>query len=138
MSDTTYPVRIEFPIAWGDMDALGHVNNVMYFRYFESVRMEYFRRVGMPLAEQGPILASTACDFVSPLAWPDTIRVETGISRFGKSSFTMAYRIFSVQQGMEVARGHGVCVYFDYTRKKSTPLPDALRQRMESLEVSIC
>lgn len=135
MADEPYlPVSIEFPIAWGDMDALGHVNNVMYFRYFESARISWFRRVEMPFEPAGPILATTTCDFLLPLTYPDTIRVETGVTKIGNASFTMAYRLFSTRLGAIAARGSGVCVWYDYAAARSAPLPAELRARMEELQ----
>ena len=66
-----YPVRIAVPVAWGEMDAMGHVNNVVYLRYFESVRMVYLERIGLMAHMQehgvGPILAETRCRFRLPL-----------------------------------------------------------------------
>ena len=69
-----FPVVIEMPVRWGDMDAFNHVNNVVYLRYFESARIAYFERLGfgISIAEQGigPILASTSCEFKFPLTYP--------------------------------------------------------------------
>ena len=77
-----YPVTIEVPVAWGEMDAFQHVNNIVYFRYFESARIAYFDKIGiwefMEADGVGPILASTRCSFKIPLAFPDTVTVGTG------------------------------------------------------------
>ncbi|MBM3461256.1 MAG: acyl-CoA thioesterase [Armatimonadetes bacterium] len=137
MSDETrYPVRIEFPVAWGEMDALAHVNNIIYFRYFESARIAYFREVGMTFEPAGPILANTSCDFVVPITYPDTVRVECGVTRIGRSSFTMAYRVFSVTQNTVAARGQAVCVWYDYGAGKSAPLPEDIRGNIAGLEAA--
>jgi len=70
-----YPVVIEVPVAWGEMDAFGHVNNIVYFRYFESARLAYFYKLDlidmMTKTGIGPILASTSCRFKIPLTYPD-------------------------------------------------------------------
>src|SRR5438128_1459859 len=75
----TYPVVIEQAVVWGDMDSYQHVNNTVYFRYFENARLEYFRRLGWFEFEKetgiGPILAATQATFRKPLAYPDTISV---------------------------------------------------------------
>lgn len=131
---TAYPVHIVVPVAWGEMDSLGHVNNIVYFRYFESARIAYFDRVKIVFAAIGPILAHTSCDFLLPLEYPDTLRLEAGVSRLGNSSFTMAYRIHSRKHENWVARGQGVCVWYDYESKTSAPLPGDVRERIHLLE----
>ncbi|MCR4315192.1 MAG: acyl-CoA thioesterase [Planctomycetes bacterium] len=140
-----YPVKLSTPIAWGDMDAFGHVNNTVFFRLFESGRIAYFDEVQMPprpihqeaedRPDHGPILASTNCDFLLPLTYPDNVRVETGVERVGNSSFTMVYRILSEKFGWkEAGRGKGVVVWCDYKTGKSVPLPEDIKQRMRTLE----
>lgn len=133
----SYPVSVEFPLAWGDMDALGHVNNVRYFRYFESARIAYFEALGMKVSlESGgaPILASTSCDFLFPLTFPDRLRAEASIVKLGTTSATMAYRVISLAQDKEAARGQGTIVWFDYETQKSIPIPADMRARIETLE----
>lgn len=134
------PVRIEVPIAWGDMDAFGHVNNTVYLRLFESARIALFERVDVAYRDVtgtcAPILASTQCQFRLPMTYPDTARVETGISHIGRSSFTMPYRVHSVRHGRVAAEGDGVAVWFDYAAGKSAPLPEELRRRLEALRVA--
>ena len=94
-----YPVIIEIPVAWGEMDAFQHVNNIVYFRYFESARITYFERTGLiAYMEQngiGPILASTQCKFKFPLTYPDTVRVGVRVGDLGEDRFTMYYRVVS-------------------------------------------
>ena len=135
---STYPVTLEFPVAWGDMDALGHVNNIRYFAYFESARIAYFERLGLRVAldsaEGSPILASTSCDFLFPLSYPDRVRAEASIVKVGRSSATMAYRVVSLTYGQEAARGQGVIVWFDYGARQSMPIPDHLRARIGEIE----
>ncbi len=133
----SYPVSLEFPLAWGDMDALGHVNNVQYFRYFESARIAYFEALGLKvsLASGGaPILANTSCDFLFPLTFPDRLRAEASIVKLGRSSATMAYRVVSLTHDREAARGQGTIVWFDYETQKSIPIPAEMRARIEHLE----
>ena len=70
----SYPVHLEIPVAWGDMDAFGHVNNTVYFRWFESGRMALFERIGIGSERPervGPILASTSCEFLAPVVLID-------------------------------------------------------------------
>lgn len=135
--ETSHPVHWEQSVEWGDQDAFGHVNNVVYFRYCENARLAHFERVGMPFPNNGPlgpIVATASCDFLRPVSYPDRLRVETGVSRLGSSSFTYSYRIFSQQQNDWVCRGSAVAVLFDYQQKRATPLPEALRERILALE----
>ena len=128
-----FPVRIEIPVAWGDMDAFGHVNNVVYLRWFESARIAWFERVGISDRRDGgigPILASTHCQYLRPLAYPDTILAEATVTRLGRSSFDMAHRIVRKATGEVAAQGGGVLVMFDYASGKSAPIDAALRERM--------
>lgn len=137
--NTRYPVQCENEVAWGEQDALGHVNNTVYFRYFENARIRHFLAMGMPMPQpgnqaEGPILASTRCDFLRPLTYPDRVRTEIGVSRIGTSSFTHLYRIYSISQQTWVARGESVTVYYDYVKGTSTPLPTELRRSLLVLE----
>ena len=136
MSD--YPITVDIPVSWGDLDAFQHVNNTVYFRWFESARILYFQAVGLVDSMRderiGPILASTSCDFKLPLTYPDQVRSSASVSRIGKSSFTMDYRIRSESSGWEVAaQGSGVVVLFDYTEGKSVRISDELRARIEGV-----
>jgi acyl-CoA thioester hydrolase len=134
-----FPICIQVPIAWGDMDAFGHVNNTVYFRLFEDARIRFFEEVGIdhraPGAGCAPILATTQCQFRFPMSYPDTARVETGIAQIGRSSFTMRYVVYSVRHDRLAAEGDGVLVWYDYQAQKSAPLPEALRARIEAMRV---
>jgi acyl-CoA thioester hydrolase len=133
-----FPVVIEVPLAWGDMDAFQHVNNTVYFRWFESARIAYFRRVGYGSLEEsaglGPILASTSCRFRIPLAYPDTVSVGTRVPEIGEDRFVMEYVAVSHHHAKVAARGEGVIVSFDYTRQAKCALPDAVRRAIVELE----
>ena len=87
-----YPVVIEIPVAWGEMDAFQHVNNTVYFRYFESGRIAYFEHSGWTTRERtgdiGPILASVTCRFKFPLTFPDRVLVGTRADTIGEDRFT--------------------------------------------------
>ena len=93
MSLTGFPVELSCPVAWGQMDAFEHVNNVVYFRYFEDARIAYFRQVGMleymESAGEGPILASTQCRFRIPLTYPDQVTIGACVREMGPDRFNM-------------------------------------------------
>lgn len=136
-----FPVVIEIPVAWGEMDAFGHLNNTVYFRYFESARMAYFERLQVLefMAETGigPILGSTSCKFRIPLLYPDTVSVGTRISDLAGDRFTMEYAVVSHQHQKLAAEGTGVVVSFDYNTRNKTPIPDEMKNRIEALESTV-
>lgn len=135
-----YPVIIEIPVAWGEMDSLQHVNNIAYFRYFESARMAYFYEIDiwsyMDETGIGPILASTECKFRIPLSYPDTVSVGTRITNVDEERFVMKYVVVSHQHQRIAAEGEGVIVSYDYRGKKKAPLPEEIKTRIEALENS--
>ena len=135
-----WPVSLEVPVAWGDMDAFEHVNNTVFLRWFESARIAYFERLGfldrMEADGVGPILARATCDYRLALRYPDRVRVEATVTRLGNSSFVMGYRVHSIQQGALAAEGEGVVVLFDYGTEQKAQLDDGLRAAIEALEAT--
>ena len=135
-----YPVSVTIPVAWGEMDAFQHVNNVAYARWLETGRIAYFGRIGflerMRSEGIGPILARLGIEYRRPVTFPDTVRVDVTVTKIGKTSFTLAYRIWSTAQQAEVATGEDVIVVLDYRTSRTTPVDEALRAAIVSLEVS--
>lgn len=129
--------QLEIPVAWGEQDAFGHLNNVMYFRYFESVRMHYLERIGVLRSHRehkiGVLLASTSCDFLRPVEWPAKLIAHTGCKHVGNTSFTLEYVIVD-EHGEAVARGSSVQVMFDYARSTKVTVPDAIRKAIASCQ----
>lgn len=134
----SFPVTIGVPIAWGDMDAFAHVNNTVYFRWFESARIAYFDHIGFRGGTShdgvGPILASTQCRFRRPLVYPDAVRVGARVSDVGVDRFTMEYRVVAEATGDVAADGSGVVVAFDYRAGGKTALPAGIRDAIRALE----
>jgi acyl-CoA thioester hydrolase len=133
-----FPVVISLPVQWGELDAYGHVNNAVFFRYFESARMEYLDRCGLVESYKrdriGAILHSTSCRFRRALFHPDTVLVGAKVTRIDEDRLTMAYRIVSQRRREVVADGTGIVVVFDYRRRAKTRLPEAVREALEALE----
>jgi acyl-CoA thioester hydrolase len=133
-----FPLSVRIPVAWGEMDAFQHVNNMVYARWLEAARIVYFERLGLLQrvreAGVGPILARSVIDFRRPVAYPDTVRVDASVSRIGTSSFTMSFRVWSEAQDAEVAAGEQVIVHFDYRASSATPLDAALRAAIAEVE----
>ena len=117
---------------------MGHVNNTIYFRFFESVRIEYMIQMGM-FDRKGdkavtPILASTKCDFKFPLTYPDIALASGRCVRVGKTSFTMEYRIESKAHGVVAAKGEGVIVVLSALTRAPVEIDDELRARITKIE----
>jgi acyl-CoA thioester hydrolase len=133
-----YPVIIEIPIAWGEMDAFQHVNNIVYFRHFESARMAYFNRIRfvdvMERTGIGPILASTQCRYKIPLTYPDTVSVGARVPKLEDGRFVMEYLTVSHRHGKVAAVGEGLLVSFDYRNNRKAAIPDEIRQAITTLE----
>jgi acyl-CoA thioester hydrolase len=133
-----FPIVISLPVQWGDQDSMGHVNNVVFFRWCESARIEYFGRVGMPGRRAGGqgefILASIRCDFRRQVNFPDTVRIGARISRIGRSSMTMDHVVVSQAQQAVVAEAESTMVSFDYGSGTSQPVPAEARAAIAKLE----
>lgn len=133
-----YPVIYEADVAWGEMDAFQHVNNVAYFRYFETGRVKYLEATGALAAMErtgiGPILHSINCRYRFPLTYPDRVRVGVRVTEVGEDRFTVHHRVVSMRHGRIAAEGDGVVVMFDYRRNQKAPVPDFLRAAIAGLE----
>jgi acyl-CoA thioester hydrolase len=138
LSNDAFAVSIRLPVFWGDMDALGHVNNVCYLRWFEQARIAYFEAIGLVSdgrSAVGPILATTTCDFLSPVTYPADVVVGASVDRTGRTSFVMRYGV-SLASAPEklVAKGSAVVVTVDYGRGEKVPLSEALLASIASVE----
>jgi acyl-CoA thioester hydrolase len=134
------PVCIRQDVAWGELDALGHVNHTVFLRWFENVRFAWFERVGIAASMResggviGPILARISCDYRAPVGFPETILASARCSRLGRSSATLVNRIWSVQQDAIVAEGEVVLVLRDYRLGRSLAFPVVIRAAIEALD----
>jgi acyl-CoA thioester hydrolase len=133
-----FPIVIEIPILWGDEDAFGHVNNIMYLRWVEAARIEYLRRIDMfpplPPTGVGPIVASVKCDYKTPLRSPDTVLSGARVTRIGNSSFIMEHRIVSRDRKVIAAEADTTMVIVDYSVGRPMRVPDETRRAIEELE----
>jgi len=111
------------------MDAFGHVNNAMYFTYFEQVRVDWLRTldVGHDL-----VLANVSCTFIKPLTFPMDIEVALYAGRAGRSSLDTYYEIRPAPDSQDVLTlGHGTIVWFDHTAGHSVVIPEAVCRQLE-------
>lgn len=136
MELSDFPVHLKMPVAWGQMDAFGHLNNTVYFRFFEDARIACFERIGlnehMTQTGQGPILARTSCVYRQAITFPDEVTSATRIRDLGEDRFTMDYAVFSRKLGL-AAHGEGRIVMLDYGTGAKVPIPGEVRAAIESL-----
>lgn len=121
------------PLRWGDMDALGHVNNTLYFRYMEVVRLDWIFKVGgrTDPAGQGLLIVNAFCNFLRQLDFPGNLRVTMFVANPGRSSFESYHTLERADEpGVVCAEGGAKVVWADYPAKKSVPLPDWLRAHL--------
>ena len=123
-----FPVVIDLPVQWGEMDAYGHLNNTVVFRFFESARIAFLDKCNFLRAydelQIGAILHSTACRFRQPLYYPDTVQVGARVSKVHGDRFEMEYLVFSTSQDAVAAEGTATVVSFDYNERAKTSLPE--------------
>ena len=121
------------PIRWGDMDAMGHVNNTLYFRYFEIVRMDwFFRAVGSSRPQdEGVLIVNSFCNFIRQLEYPGEVRARLFVANAGRSSFdTFMTLERSDEPGVLYADGGATTVWIDHAAKKSKSMPDWFRAQL--------
>ena len=136
-----YTVVVDLNIEWGDMDALQHVNNIEYFKYFQVARIAYFEKIasdGVLEEKRIPlILASTQCKFIYPLAYPDSISVGVRVDAMADQYFTMKYAVVSHRHQRLAAIGDAKVVMFDYVNNKKASIPNEIRKTIIDLEKSV-
>ncbi len=136
-----YPARVEYPVAWGDMDAFGHVNNVVHIRWLENGRVSYLESAGITriLSTQGvgPILATIHCRYKAPVVYPDSVVIGTRVSELGEDHLTFDHRIVSRALRTVVAEGYGQMVSYDYVQRRRAPFPPEVRAAIEALEATV-
>ena len=118
------------PIRWGDMDAMGHVNNTIYFRYMEQARISWFGTLGEQPGPDGvgPIIINAACRFRKELTYPGTVEVRTYAGKPGNSSVpTFIEMRMQDDPGTLYADGSAVIVWIDYPKRKAVRVPDRVR-----------
>ncbi len=133
MTKTTYPYEISLEVAFRDIDAMGFVNNAVFFAYFETVRIKYLGEVmrsgllGTELLDLPLILVDASCTYKSPALLTEVLHIGTGVSRFGTKSFDMLYRVQG-EDGRLIAYGKTVQVMYDYITRSAFPIPDGVQQ----------
>ncbi|SDL94836.1 acyl-CoA thioester hydrolase [Oryzisolibacter propanilivorax] len=122
--------QTRMPVRWGDMDAVGHVNNAMYFRYMEDVRIEWMRAVGRDTAPpgQGAVIAHAFCNFLREIAYPAQLLLTLYVSDAARTTVeTWITMEREDQPGVVLAEGGATLMWVDFTQHKAAPLPEWLR-----------
>ncbi|MHA1964291.1 MAG: acyl-CoA thioesterase [Candidatus Thorarchaeota archaeon] len=132
-----FKIKVEIPIAWGDMDSFKHVNNTKVFKYFETARIKYFEEIGfietMEKDAIGPILASTSAKFIKPLFYPDTVIAGTRVTSIEPTQFIMEYIVESKSKGI-AALGEAKMVVYNYKSSERTTLTDIVRNKIREID----
>ena len=132
-----YPTTISQTIEWGDMDAAQHVNNIVYLRYFENARIEFFNQIGfmdfMGEVGIGPILAEVTCQYKTPLTFPDNVKITARIlpDSFTEYGFVMQHLVFSEKLQRIAAEGTSRIVCYDYKSKQKALISSELREKLK-------
>lgn len=133
MTESTLLQQSRLVVRWGDMDALGHVNNTVYFRYCEQARIEWLEHTGIAAsvasgAATGPVVANAYCEFRRAIVYPAAIEVRMLAGPPGRSSFETLYEIRDAADATILyATGSARVVWVDHTAGRATPLPEIVR-----------
>ena len=122
---------MHIPVRWGDMDALGHVNNTVYFRFAEQARIDWLVSLGITDivdVDEGPVIINASCTFLRPITYPATVEVRTLIGKPGRSSLPTFYEMRCVGDAKLYAEGAAKVVWWSPRTGKSLPLPDFIRR----------
>jgi acyl-CoA thioester hydrolase len=131
-----YPHFLSINTRWSDNDIYGHVNNVVYYSYFDTVVNEYLIREGALDLEAGKtigLVVETHCSYFASLAFPQRIDAGLRVTRLGSTSVRYEVGIFSEKSAQPAAQGHFVHVYVDRDTRRPVPLPDALVAALKPL-----
>lgn len=116
-----------FSIEWGDMDALGHVNNGRYFDYFQQARIEWLESLQLDMKQHvGPVVIHVACTFLKPIIYPATLTLNSSLHSLGNSSIMLDHEIY--QDKILMTQGTSKIVWVDYLQNKSVPIPESIRK----------
>jgi acyl-CoA thioester hydrolase len=136
---SAYRHFLTIPTRWMDNDVYGHVNNVVYYSYFDTVVNEYLIRTGVLDFEQGEtigLVVETQCNYFAPLVFPDRVDAGLLVTRLGTSSVRYQVGLFKEGEDQPAAQGHFVHVYVNRLTRRPVSLPAGLRAALEPLSVA--
>jgi acyl-CoA thioester hydrolase len=141
MRDTprsAFPHFLAIATRWMDNDVYGHVNNVQYYSYFDTAVNQFLIERGVLDIHNGAVVGfvvDSGCSYFSPIAFPDTVHVGIRVAKLGSSSVRYEIGIYRNGEQAPAASGHFVHVYVDRANNRSVPIPQAVRQVLESIMV---
>jgi len=131
-----YKVFRSISTRWMDNDAYGHVNNVVYYSWFDTAVNAYLIEQGVLDVEQGQtigLVIETQCNYFEPLAFPQTVEAGIRVARLGNSSVRYEIGLFAQGASLTAAKGHFIHVYVDRPTRRPAPLPLPLKTVLEKL-----
>lgn len=134
-----FPVVADIDVRFRDMDAFAHVDNVVYFEYFEVARVVYLDRIGMTIPgpawhDFGWVIGSTCCRYKAPVTFPDTLRVGTRVAAMSDDRVLMEYRAVSTKLGRAVVEGDCLLVAYDFGAGRAMHIRADIRDSIVRLE----
>lgn len=121
-------------VEWGEMDAFGHVNNVIYYNYAQNARIHYNEQLNLFNRTTLSVLAASSCQYFKSVVYPDTLWIGVRIKKLGNTSVTHEYTYYSSAQQCLVAKGESVLVYLDPDTNQKKPIDEAKRLAIINLE----
>lgn len=132
-----YPAKLKLRLDWSEMDLFGHINNVSYFKYVQSSRVNYWELIGLTKLHSdmgvGPMLASTSCRFFKPLFYPGSVMVQSSVINIGNTSFKMIHQILDINLAI-AAEAEDVIVMYDFKQEEKAVIPEDIRKKIMELE----
>ncbi|MGP8216132.1 MAG: acyl-CoA thioesterase [Bacteroidia bacterium] len=132
-----FPVKLEIRLDWSELDEFGVINNVMFFKYFQSSRLNYWALAGFERdykpRELGPFLVSSNCQLKKPLFYPGHIVVEARVDFIKNTSLGFSHRLLN-EAGEICAEAQDIIVLYDFIKKTTVPVPRHVRQNIEEIE----
>ena len=135
---STYRHFLPITTRWMDNDAYGHVNNVVYYAYFDTVVNEYLIAAGLLDIEKSPVIGlvvETGCRYFAAIAFPDEIEAGLRVAKLGNASVRYEIALFRRGTDEAVAQGHFVHVYVDRASRRPVPLPEPLRAALNKIAI---
>ena len=138
MTRSAYSHFLPLQTRWADNDVYGHVNNVAYYGYFDTIVNDYLIGAGALDIHKGAVIGlvvETGCRYFAPLAFPQPLEGALRVAKIGNSSVRYELAIFAAGEDKPAAEGHFVHVYVDRATRRPTALPDAFRRALEKIAV---
>lgn len=133
----SFPFCTKISVAWGDMDAAQHVNNVTYLRYAETARIRFMDRLDLGWSSdnkgEGVILAWQDCKYIFPVTYPDTVWIGAAVSEIRDDRFFLQLNMFSEKHGRIVAISNHSHVPYNYDTLQKIEMPQQWRSKLEMM-----